>query len=85
MYEAINQLTKGDYHMAEEKVHRASFSLEPEYIALLDQIAKKQRSNKTVELRRMIDAAALALGLTPIAPDAVPNFFALFQKAPALK
>lgn len=63
--------------MAEDKVHRASFSLEPEYIELLDQIAKKQRSNKTVELRRMIDAAAMALGLTPIAPDAVPNSFAL--------
>jgi len=62
--------------MVDKKAQRASFSLEPEYVALLDQIAKKQRSNKTVELRRMIDAVAMALGLTPIAPDAVPNFYA---------
>ena len=66
--------------MAEDKVSRASFSLEPEYIALLDQIAKKQRSNKTVEIRHMNDAYAMALGLTPIAPNAVPNSYALFPE-----
>lgn len=51
-----------------KKINRASFSLEPEYQALLDNIAGVMRSNKTIELRRMIDERAVQLGLTPIAP-----------------
>jgi len=39
----------------------------------LAEIAKKQRSNKTVEMRRMIDATALVLGLTPVAPRALSD------------
>lgn len=50
------------------KVNRASFSLEPEYQELLRKIAQTMRSNQTVELRRMIDERAAAIGLTPIAP-----------------
>lgn len=50
------------------KVNRASFSLEPEYQQLLDSIARTMRSNKTIELRRMIDERAVQLGLCPIAP-----------------
>ena len=50
------------------KIVRASYSLEPEYDELLGKIAKVMRSNKTAELRRMIDEKAVELGLTPIAP-----------------
>ena len=49
-------------------IKRASYSLEPEYDELLGRIAKRMRSNKTAELRRMIDEKAVELGLTPIAP-----------------
>ena len=53
---------------SESKVNRVSFSLEPEYYALLDEIAKRMHTNKTVELRRMIDERAVAIGLQPISP-----------------
>lgn len=56
--------------MAKEKakVNRASFSLEDEYQELFRQITVKTRRSMTDELRMMIDARAMALGMTPISP-----------------
>lgn len=52
--------------MAESKIKRASFSLENEYQELFRQIAKKTRRSMTDELRMMIDARAMAVGLKPL-------------------
>jgi hypothetical protein len=53
--------------MDKEKItKRASFSLEDEYTELFRQIAKKTRRSMTDELRMMIDARAVALGLKPV-------------------
>lgn len=51
-----------------DKVHRASFSLEPDYIELLRAVADQTRRPMTEELRIMIDARAAALGLDPVRP-----------------
>lgn len=45
---------------------RASFSLEDEYIDLLQKIAAKTRRSMTDEVRLMIDLRAAQVGLTPI-------------------
>ena len=50
------------------KVNRASFSLEDEYQELFRQITLKTRRSMTDELRIMIDARAMALGMTPVNP-----------------
>ena len=47
-------------------VNRASFSLEESYIKLLKDIATTTRRSMTAELRIMIDARAVALGLQPV-------------------
>lgn len=52
--------------MAEPKVKRASFSLEDEYQELFRQIAKKTRRSMTDELRLMLDARAVTLGMKPL-------------------
>jgi hypothetical protein len=54
--------------MASKKPPRASFSLELEYQELFRKISDKTRRNMTDELRVMLDARAIALGLEPIAP-----------------
>ena len=50
------------------KVNRASFSLEDEYQELFRQITQKTRRSMTDELRIMIDARAMALGMSPVNP-----------------
>ena len=52
--------------MEASKIKRASFSLEDEYHDLFRQIAKKTRRSMTDELRMMIDARAMAVGLDPL-------------------
>jgi hypothetical protein len=52
--------------METTKVKRASFSLEDEYHDLFRQIAKKTRRSMTDELRMMIDARAMSVGLKPL-------------------
>ena len=47
---------------------RVSYSLEKEYQELFREIAAKTRRNMTDELRMMIDARAMTLGLEPISP-----------------
>jgi len=54
--EVQKSYTKEGERRMRREVDRTSFSLEPEYVQLLGEIARKQRSNRTVELRRMIDA-----------------------------
>ena len=54
--------------MRKTKVSRASYSLEDEYQELFRKITRKTRRNLTDELRMMIDARAISLGLEPIAP-----------------
>lgn len=51
-----------------KKPPRASFSLEKEYQELFKEITFKTRRNMTDELRMMIDARAMGLGLEPINP-----------------
>lgn len=50
------------------KVVRTSYSLEQEYQDLFKQISERTRRSMTDELRMMLDARALTLGLDPIAP-----------------
>ncbi len=52
--------------MDSQKIKRASFSLENEYQELFRQIATKTRRSMTDELRMMIDARAMAVGLKPL-------------------
>ncbi|MDI9549780.1 MAG: hypothetical protein QM346_19475 [Chloroflexota bacterium] len=52
--------------MENSKIKRASFSLEEEYQELFKQIAKRTRRSMTDELRIMLDARAMTLGLTPV-------------------
>lgn len=59
---------KGVKVVADKVVNRVSFSLEPEYYALLGKIAERMHTNMTVELRRMIDERAVTIGLEPVAP-----------------
>jgi hypothetical protein len=54
--------------MAESKVVRVTYSLEPEYQELFRQISKVTRRSMTDELRMMLDARAEGLGLEPINP-----------------
>jgi hypothetical protein len=54
--------------MTENKVKRASFSLEEKYQELLAEIASIGRRSMTDEIRMMIDKRAVELGLSPIAP-----------------
>jgi len=53
---------------ANRKAVRTSYSLEPEYQELFKAIAERTRRSMTDELRMMLDARALSLGLNPIAP-----------------
>lgn len=55
--------------MAEhKKPPRVSYSLEREYQELFKEITNKTRRNMTDELRMMIDARAMTLGLEPVNP-----------------
>lgn len=54
--------------MAKMKIPRASYSLEEEYQELFREITERTRRSMTDELRMMIDARAMALGITPINP-----------------
>lgn len=54
--------------MPKTKISRASYSLEEEYQELFKQITKRTRRNLTDELRMMIDARAISVGLEPIEP-----------------
>ena len=49
-------------------IKRASFSIEEEYQEKFKEISKATRRSMTDELRLMIDARAMALGIEPIAP-----------------
>ena len=49
-----------------ESTKRASYSLEDEYVELFRNIAATTRRTMTEELRLMLDARAMALGLTPV-------------------
>lgn len=51
-----------------KKPPRVSYSLEKEYQELFKEIVNKTRRNMTDELRMMIDARAMGLGLEPISP-----------------
>lgn len=51
-----------------KKPQRVSYSLEKEYQELFKEITVKTRRNMTDELRMMIDARAMSLGLEPISP-----------------
>lgn len=53
--------------MDENKVKRASFSIEDEYVDLMKKLAKKRRMTMTALLRLYIDQDAEELGVTPIA------------------
>lgn len=59
--------------MSESKIKRVSFSLEPEYQQLLRQIAQRTRRTMTEEMRLMIDARALQLGLRPVQSPAADD------------
>lgn len=48
------------------KVPRVSYSLEKEYHELFKAVAAKTRRSMTDELRMMIDARAMVLGLEPL-------------------
>ena len=48
------------------KIKRASYSIEEEYKDLFKAIAAKTRRSMTEELRLMIDARAVTVGLEPI-------------------
>ncbi len=52
--------------MEDTKIKRASFSLEQEYHDLFREIARRTRRSMTDELRMMIDARAMAIGLEPL-------------------
>lgn len=52
--------------MENKKPPRVSYSLEKEYHELFKAVAAKTRRNMTDELRMMIDARALAVGLEPL-------------------
>jgi hypothetical protein len=52
--------------MTKKKAGRASFSLEPEYMNLLRQIAEVSGVNMSEVLRQMIDESAMELDLTPV-------------------
>ena len=54
--------------MSTKRPPRPSFSLEPEYAELFREIATQTRRSMTDELRLMLDARAMALGLEPINP-----------------
>ena len=54
--------------MDKVKRPRVSYSLEEEYQELFKEITKRTRRNLTDELRMMIDARAMSLGLEPVAP-----------------
>jgi RNase P subunit RPR2 len=51
-----------------EKIKRASFSIEDEYVELMKSIAQRRRMSMTALLRLYIDQDAATLGLPPIAP-----------------
>jgi hypothetical protein len=48
------------------EIKRSSYSLEDEYVELFRTIAATTRRTMTEELRLMLDARAMALGLTPV-------------------
>ena len=50
-----------------EKVKRASFSIEDEYVELMKSIAQRRRMSMTALLRQYADEDAAALGMKPIA------------------
>lgn len=66
----------------EKKVPRVSYSLEPEYAKLFKEVASKSRRNMTDELRMMIDARAMTLGLEPINPVDPKSFGLILETAP---
>jgi len=47
---------------------RANFTLGDEYVGLLRAITKQTRRSMTEELRLMLDARAITMGLEPIRP-----------------
>lgn len=52
--------------MADDKVKRASFSLEDEYVELMKRLAKRRRMSMTALLRLYIDQDAAEIGIAPI-------------------
>ena len=56
--------------------NRASFSLEDEYVELLKEIAWRERRSMTEQLRLMIDARAVTMGLSPVQSHR-PKIFSL--------
>lgn len=59
----------------DDKVKRASFSLEPDYVEKMKELAKRRRMNLTALLRLYIDQDAVELGVQPVA--ALPKASAL--------
>lgn len=51
-----------------DRTKRASYSLEDEYVELLREIAWRGRRSMTDELRMLIDARAMAMGMEPVKP-----------------
>ena len=51
----------------DDKVRRASFSLEPDYVEKMKELAKRRRMNLTALLRLYIDQDAVELGVQPVA------------------
>jgi preprotein translocase subunit SecD len=63
----VNNADERKGFMEKVKRPRVSYSLEEEYQELFKEITKKTRRNLTDELRMMLDARAMSLGLTPVA------------------
>ena len=61
-----NQPANGG-HAMDDKVRRASFSLEPDYVEKMKELAKRRRMNLTALLRLYIDQDAVELGVQPVA------------------
>lgn len=51
----------------DNKVKRASFSIEDDYVDLMKRIAKRRRMTMTALLRFYIDQDAAQLGISPVA------------------
>lgn len=66
------------------RIKRASYSLEDEYQELFREITKRTRRSMTDELRMMIDARAMALGLAPIT-EVDPKFSGLIPETASFR
>lgn len=71
--------------MADNKIPRASFSLEKEYQDLLKELAEAERRTMTEVLRMLIDFYAVQKGLDPVNSVDPKTFTPVWELTPGLQ